>query len=702
MTCSTLKLTGLVVAIAVALASGPGQAASKTDLPSASPSGGEPLRAGGNAELTREQLAVFVRDYPGPNPIDLRLTDGEEHDDDERAAPTTFALSQYLAPSVNGEMLESPQPITSWKAMDQAGGTAGDATIAVSTTHVLVTNRTTLRYFDKAGTMPKTLPATSLFSPLGLNAPSFVPKPIDAYFDMRALFDPHRKRFWVMALGINAAWRSQTPANMRHVTAVAVSKTENPDDGWWLYWWDSVPHWGAVNDDVYAPGDASDYPTIGIDTNLFHETHAVNNYAKAPPKTYKFWRVTFFGANEMAAGLSFANVKGWQFWDLKNPDGTNPNTIQAVVHHTASSFSFYVSRVPIDKNFPSDVVVVWGLMKPFQPGQKMLATALHMPEYWSPPNDGPQKTDVLGPDDTLIQMSNLGTHVLKAVYRNDLLYFTTHDAVASFTGMRYVRLLMNTYPAIFLDDVHKFLSRTFGVADAIEGDGYTWSGWPGVEVNKAGNVAIVFARTSYALFPQARFTTYFANEPDIRLSRLLKDGEATYHDGATRFDKDGNTIPMPWGDTGGASVDPKDDTSIWLAQQYSTSGAPIPNYAIWVGKVFGFVYFDLTFDNVRVESVDVTIPQMKVSGRVHNGGDGTSPDAQLSFFLVKGRSSALLGTLSQGVLRPGEDGDFRVTLPLPRNVTAGSYELKVVAETSSPKNEYSTGNNVSVVPFDLR
>src|SRR5262249_6124940 len=147
----------------------------------------------------------------------------------------------------------------------------GDATIAVSTTHVVVTNRNTLKIFDKAGSDLGTLSGTSLFAMLGLNSPSFLPFPIDAYFDMRALFDPHRKRFWVMALGVNSNWRNRAPADIRHVTAVAVSKTENPLDGWYLYWWDSVPHWGAANDDVYKAGDASDYPTIGIDTGLFHE-----------------------------------------------------------------------------------------------------------------------------------------------------------------------------------------------------------------------------------------------------------------------------------------------------------------------------------------------------------------------------------------------------------------------------------------------
>jgi hypothetical protein len=300
-------------------------------------------------------------------------------------------------------------------------------------------------------------------------------------------------------------------------------------------------------------------------------------------------------------------------------------------------------------------------------------------------------------------MTNMGTSPLKAVFRNDLLYFVTNDGFdPAYTGVRYVRLLTNTYPTIVLDGAHKFISRSFGVTDAIENDGPAWSGWPGVEVNKFGNAAIVFSRVAPSIFPEARFTTYFGGESDIRLSRLLKAGEATYHDGFKNFDDNGKLTSMPWGDTGGASVDPKDDTGIWIAQQYSTNTASWPNYAIWVGKVFGAVYFDLVLENVRVETVDSTNRQLTVSGQVHNGGDGASPDAQVSFYLVNERSTTLLGTLPQGILRPAENGDFRIVLSLPRTAIAGSYELKTVVEPISTKGEYSTDNNATVVPFELR
>ena len=115
------------------------------------------------------------------------------------------------------------------------------------------------------------------------------------------------------------------------------------------------------------------------------------------------------------------------------------------------------------------------------------------------------------------------------------------------------------------------------------------------------------------------------------------------------------------------------------------------------------MYFDLLFQDVRVESADFSNRQLTVSGQVHNGGDGASPDAQVSFYLLAGRGSpVLLGTLPQASLKPGENGDFRTTLQLSRSISAGEYELRAVFETNSRKSEYSDANNSTVVPFVLQ
>src|SRR5205809_6371471 len=191
----TLKSFGLVAVVAAALGVS-NHAAPAPEPPSASPSGGARIPVQGHAVLTREQLAEIIRDYREPDPADFAYGDGEDHEDDEARVKTSAAMAPYVPPQVDAAALEAPALVTSWKAINASGGTPADATLAVSTTHVLVTNRAVYAMFDKAGTPLGTVQATKLFANLGLNSSSFWPAPIDQYFDVRAIFDPFRKRFW--------------------------------------------------------------------------------------------------------------------------------------------------------------------------------------------------------------------------------------------------------------------------------------------------------------------------------------------------------------------------------------------------------------------------------------------------------------------------------------------------------------------------
>ena len=113
------------------------------------------------------------------------------------------------------------------------------------------------------------------------------------------------------------------------------------------------------------------------------------------------------------------------------------------------------------------------------------------------------------------------------------------------------------------------------------------------------------------------------------------------------------------------------------------------------------VYFDLLFSNVRVDSVD-RLAGLVIGGRVHNGGDGIAPSAEISLSLVAGRTTIALGTLSQASLRPGEDRDFTATFPLPPTLAPGTYQVRAALATQSTRDEYTDANNVRVASFELR
>ena len=73
---------------------------------------------------------------------------------------------------------------------------------------------------------------------------------------------------------------------------------------------------------------------------------------------------------------------------------------------------------------------------------------------------------------------------------------------------------------------------------------------------------------------------------------MLKAGEAPYHEGSVCLPGVPGWTWECWGELTGESVDPVDDTGIWVTQEYPV---PVPrgfdsnyaNYSMWVGQVFG-------------------------------------------------------------------------------------------------------------------
>ena len=67
----------------------------------------------------------------------------------------------------------------------------------MSNTHVIVTNRQRIRYYDKNGNaLGNDIGSTGFFT-AGLNLKDAAGNTIDRFNDLRTIFDSYRKRFWV-------------------------------------------------------------------------------------------------------------------------------------------------------------------------------------------------------------------------------------------------------------------------------------------------------------------------------------------------------------------------------------------------------------------------------------------------------------------------------------------------------------------------
>jgi hypothetical protein len=263
---------------------------------------------------------------------------------------------------------------------------------------------------------------------------------------------------------------------------------------------------------------------------------------------------------------------------LTNPDGNaTREVIQPVIHHTSSPRAYFVSRYYAGGN----KVLVWALTNALQPGQQINRVEVTLSPFRTPGNS-PQAGS-----SQRIQMNNLNNDVLKAVHRNNWLYFTMNDARDWFNdgqllnSVRVVRLDISNYPTI-----QTVVDRVFGSNNSITDlpSDHIYYGWSALEVNRSGDIIIVYSRSGPRFFPEARFSVFLFADSEIRPSRVLKVGEGPY---LLNYPDATGANELRWGDTAGACVDPSDDTTVWVAQTYASDHRTwqINNWSVWVGKI---------------------------------------------------------------------------------------------------------------------
>ena len=454
----------------------------------------------------------------------------------------------------------TPNPSVSWEATGglNSGGEGSDQQIAVSSSHVGVSGRAVLAFYTKTGTKVYGVTgAEAFFIAQGL------PSAKNGYgiFDVRMIFDEYRKRFWVCALTGKPGPNSTVPSFL-----CAISKTENPLDGFFLYWWNAVP---TSQGSGFESGDGADYPCIGIAQHVFIQTNKVAGAA------YKHWRVVLRNADKMAQGLPGNQINGWEWWGWNNPDGKKTYIIQPAVHHGSSTDRIFLV------NKWGNHAEVWAINHPLMPQQSYARADVTLPGKSGSLINGPQKGSLVASPPPIAMGPQIGDAFLKAVYRGGKLYFTANNAKdwdgnGALGCGRLIRANVANFPNVTIE-----IDRTFGRAAETDAQGKTFHyGWPSIEVNKKGDMVLSTTRTSKSIFPEVRLSAYYAAEADIRSSVLLRAGESPYFEGSAR-------TYNYYGETTASCVDPSNDTSIWVASQFpfKTSNKGFANWSIWVGKL---------------------------------------------------------------------------------------------------------------------
>jgi hypothetical protein len=452
-----------------------------------------------------------------------------------------------------------------------------DPVAAAGPTHVVNVVNDAIEWYTKAGVQQQSESTYDFFTPAFTN---FVVSPPDVMSDPKVVYDQYQGRFVVSMVSLSFAFLGG--ADESHIV-VAVSKDSNPNDGWWFQAIDSNVTLGQTD---YFP----DFPQLGIDQNAIYLT---GNMFDFPSQTqYGGSRLWILGKSDLyAGGTSTVNIydpaalsgatTGLQTLEPAHMYGTSPaGTSEFLVSATdENDVEFhdlngadYINVVSIHNPLTSPTFTDQYIMLGSTPAAANIESA-------SLPGPAPQASG-----DPPIETND--GRVLSAVWRDNALWAV--NTINPITGpdatqatVHWYKVDTTTPAALALAD-----QGSVGGEDIAPG---TWTYMPSIAVDGAGDMAIGFSASGDNLLAGAYYTGRRPTDPPgtVDTSATLAAGQDGYirtlGGGANR-----------WGDYSAISVDPGDDKTFWVYNQYALTRAATPDDngedGLWGTRYASFVF----------------------------------------------------------------------------------------------------------------
>jgi hypothetical protein len=427
--------------------------------------------------------------------------------------------------------------------------------------------------------------------------------------DTRLLYDSYRSRYVVLSAfnsGNMPLWRQKNgPATWYpFLIVVAVSDTADPTGTWHSHKFNATP---APNGN-FNPHHAADFPSHGVDSSCFFFT--INVFDQSGFKddvfgVFQYGNVTVLDATAMAQNKPlkpavFQEKNAFSLWPpisigdglhgahnsatLATTQGPTGPKVQLHWSSAANNVAFFACwkdssmklfRLVYD---PNNISSISGFTK-----SDSIALS---GGAGTPGAKAGQKSDI--PGKTAPQIGMAYGAVLGTQFRGGKLYLTSGDTIKPPSGVKLAgRITCISFHKTaenvtqfnndqsYAPDTKPVIDRVFGVASADDPPGNEFDyGFPAVGVNKDGVMGIVTIRSSANSFVEIRAGAYDPKDGDISSSIQLAAGTATLWDPNGRM-----------GDLFGASVDPADDTAVWVVGHCPIK-TPDKQQSLWFGKLF--------------------------------------------------------------------------------------------------------------------
>jgi hypothetical protein len=464
----------------------------------------------------------------------------------EAVLPTTVTTSRGeddARPALEAGMFAGPAPtapaMSSFAGIPTTAWQPPDCACAVGPDHVMLAVNTDLYTYSKAGVLQFKWPnMTALFQPV---------LPAGAgLFDPRLAYDHYAGRWIVIVTA-----RRESPAGSWIM--VGVSQGAEPGGAWWIWALD------ASLDGTTPTTNWADYPMVGFDTQAIY---VVCNMFKIGGD-FQYCKLRILNKAELYAGGVGPdhNIRWYDLWDLKNPDGSVAFSVQPCVHFRATGGN--PAAYLVNAIWPNGAVLTfWSLSNPLGLWTggvpALLRQSVACRSYELPPG-AIQKggTNRIATNDT---------RLLNAVYQHAggvERVWTSHNSKFTWPGESEARSVAQWYEI-------EVPTNTIVQQNAYGAAGRYYF-FPVIHTDASRNAYLVFSTSGADEFGSLRQTGRLAAEPpnSMQPSAIIKAGQSTYP---------GNR----WGDYFGICRDGGDGTRVWGFGEFTDAGG---HWGTWVASM---------------------------------------------------------------------------------------------------------------------
>lgn len=406
--------------------------------------------------------------------------------------------------------------------------------------HVVNVVNKSIEWYTKAGTQENSQSLQSFFSS------------VTRTFDPKVLYDTYHSRFLVVTLELEGR-DDMSAATDKSVIYFAVSKTSDPNDGWWKFSFNALTVISSNNTWADYPGFGVDEEAVYIACNMFaHEGTPFSGMMSS----YGGVRLWIIPKGQGSGGAYDGGTLGQSIYD---PYAAAGAPTFAITTHPAQTYgttpagvgTYLVSYGGIQDMSANDYIQLIRVNSP-------LSSPTFIQQLINLGNIEDQTVSISGApqmnSDSLIDSGP--RRAFNAVWRNGTIAVGFNTLISG-EATAYWALISANGVAL-----PSLLNQGAITGEDIATGTYTF--YPSVALNMNGDLAIGFSASAPSIYPGAYYTGREAAD-----GAGATDPAETLKAGVDYYERTFGGSRNRWGDYNSTVVDPVDDESFWVYNEYA-------------------------------------------------------------------------------------------------------------------------------------